>query len=164
MKTRQNNIAYSLITALQKPLNHPLSLFIFLFIASLAITHWSKIKLQQDFWLEWSTCLSANLLAISITNFLNRKLIPKVTFTKNLKNISKAISIWMAALTFCWISLHSHESQYLALTRITTDVDVFPFLTGASLSITALTVIAQLFLLLSTITAPYRCIFTKEKI
>lgn len=163
MRTRQNNTAPFLVTVLLKPFNHPLSLFIFLFIVSLAITHWAEIKLQQEFWLKWSACLSVNLLAITTTNVLNRRLIPPVAHTKNLRDISKAITTWMIALIFCSISMHSHDSQYLALIQLTTDIRAFPFLTGASMAVTALTVTAQLFLLLTTIIAPYRCIFTKEK-
>lgn len=164
MKTRQNNIAQRLAAVLLQPVHHPFNFFMLLFAVSLAITHWTEIKRQQEFWLEWSTCLTANLLAISITNVLNRRLIPQIIKIRNIRNVSKAIATWMLALIFCSISMHTHESQYLALIHITTDIHTFPFLTGASMAITALTVTAQLFPLLITIITPYRCIFTREKI
>lgn len=90
MKTRQNNIAQRLAAVLLQPVHHPFNFFILLFAVSLAITHWTEIKLQQEFWLEWSTCLTANLLAISITNLLNRRLIPQIIKIRNIRSGSTA--------------------------------------------------------------------------
>ncbi|QCI14065.1 hypothetical protein E6B08_23155 [Pseudomonas putida] len=164
MKTRQNKIAPFLGAISLKPLQHPFYFFLLLSAVSLAITHWAEIELQQAFWLQWSVCLSVNILAISITNSLNRRLIPQIIQIRNIRNVSRAIATWVLALIFCSISMRTHESQYLALIHITTDIHAFPFLTGASMAVTALTVTAQLFLLFITIISPYRCIFTKEEI
>jgi len=150
--------------ALPIPLHRPLSLFMLLCLASLAATHWTEIKLQQEFWQQWSLCLVENLITLSLVRLFICRWIPQAIQARPLGRIHIVYgTLWVLCLTFYATTLSAHERQYLALTKITNDIHAFPLPTGASMAITALTVTSTVALLTTIATGAYKFISTIYK-
>lgn len=159
MTTQPNKLVQFLTALIREPVQNPFRFFIFVFLACLGMTHWPQVKQYSEFWLEWSACLSANLLVVSITQFMIRKLIPSVTESLSLENIIiaiKTIATWMLMVFFFCVSIETHNQQYEALKRITNEIYTHPTMYGASMAMTVLVFTNLFIILIAPVASAYK--------